>query len=452
MSIRLLALLCFVVGIGITLLEFPTGAVAVLVCTVLTLVALYVIYQAPEEDREFLVQVFLIALLARVVLGSTIYFFGWSEFFGGDVTTYDYLGRRLAEIWEGKDLYWDYHERATSTVETGWGMYRLVAVVYYLVGRNILAVQMVSCVVGAATAPAIYFCSYRIFNNKRVARISAFMVALFPSLIIWSCQMLKDGYIVFLLVMVMFAVLQLQKKFSYAFLVVLIMSLFGIVTLRFYIFYMLMVAVVGSFLIGSSRSTQSIVVRIAALVVIGMGLTYMGILQDASYNFDKYASFERVQAARGDLSKASSGFGEDLDVSTPAGAISAIPIGFVYIMFAPFPWMVTNLRVAITMPEMILWWCSLPLFVVGLIYAVRHRFRNTIAILIFTLMLTISYSIFQGNVGTAYRQRAQIQVFMFMFIAVGYTLIQEKRENQKLQHKIDKRRIDQRLRAKALES
>jgi len=35
-------------------------------------------------------------------------------------------------------------------------------------------------------------------------------------------------------------------------------------------------------------------------------------------------------------------------------------------------------------------------------------------------------------VGTAYRQRTQIQVFLFMFIAVGWTLFQERREDKKI--------------------
>jgi len=52
-------------------------------------------------------------------------------------------------------------------------------------------------------------------------------------------------------------------------------------------------------------------------------------------------------------------------------------------------------------------------------------------ILIFTVMLTLSYSVFQGNVGTAYRQRAQLLVFYFIFVAVGFVLMKEKREERK---------------------
>ena len=52
-------------------------------------------------------------------------------------------------------------------------------------------------------------------------------------------------------------------------------------------------------------------------------------------------------------------------------------------------------------------------------------------ILIFTVMLTFAYSVFQGNVGTAYRQRAQLLVFYFIFVAVGFVLMKEKREERK---------------------
>jgi hypothetical protein len=48
------------------------------------------------------------------------------------------------------------------------------------------------------------------------------------------------------------------------------------------------------------------------------------------------------------------------------------------------------------------------------------------------MMLSLAYSIFQGNVGTAYRQRAQLLVFYFIFTAVGYVLIFEKREAKRL--------------------
>ena len=122
---------------------------------------------------------------------------------------------------------------------------------------------------------------------------------------------------------------------------------------------------------------------------------------------------------------AESGFGEDTDVSTAEGAITAIPIGFLYLMFAPFPWQATNMRQAIALPEVFAWWAMIPSLIAGIWYSLKHRLRKAFPVLIFSLMLTLAYSIFLGNVGTAYRQRTQIQVFLFIFIGVGWTLYKD---------------------------
>jgi hypothetical protein len=108
-------------------------------------------------------------------------------------------------------------------------------------------------------------------------------------------------------------------------------------------------------------------------------------------------------------------------------------MGVLYLLFAPFPWQITSLRQSITLPEMVIWWASFPLLVLGLWFTIKYRLRMIAPILIFTVMLTLAYSVFQGNVGTAYRQRAQLLVFYFIFVAVGFVLMKEKREERKRQ-------------------
>jgi hypothetical protein len=123
-----------------------------------------------------------------------------------------------------------------------------------------------------------------------------------------------------------------------------------------------------------------------------------------------------------------SGFAEDVDVSTTSGALSTIPLGLTYLLLAPFPWQLASLRQIITLPEMIVWWASIPLLVLGALFTIKHRLREIAPIIIFTSLLTLTYSIMQGNVGTAYRQRAQLLVFYFVFVAVGFVLLRERRE------------------------
>ncbi len=429
---KLLVIICAVFALGMIFLDLREGALSVLVVLALTVPAVFLIRYYSEE-KTFLTRVFLVALLTRLSIGLAIHFLNLRSQFGPDAFTYDTIGWYLAELWHGVPLSSeDVSYRMQSFNDSGWGMNYLVGVIYFICGRSMLAAQSFCAVFGALTAPMIYFCAEKFFHNQRVAKISAWSIALFPSFVIWSSQLLKDGLIIFLLVFTMTMVLHLQKKISYSAILLLILSLLGIISLRFYIFYMMAIAVAGSFVAGLSTSIQSVVRNIAAVVIIGLALTYLGVLQNATSQADQFGSLERVQRSRQALAQtADSGFGKDLDVSTPTGAVAAIPVGLSYLMLAPFPWQVEKLNQLLILPEMFVWWALIPLLISGLWFTIKYRLRSSLAVLIFTLMLTLAYSIFQGNVGMAYRQRTQIQVFLFIFIAIGWTLIQEKRENRK---------------------
>jgi 4-amino-4-deoxy-L-arabinose transferase-like glycosyltransferase len=256
-------------------------------------------------------------------------------------------------------------------------------------------------------------------------------VAFFPSLILWSSQGLKDGPIIFCLVVAMLATLKLGEQLSPKYFLLLIGALVGLLSLRFYVFYMAVAAAGGAFLIGMRRVTgQSLARQFAIIIAVGLTMTYFGVLRRASQQFEDFGNLERVQKSRADLAQTESGFGRDVDVSTTAGAIQAIPLGLVYLLFSPFPWQLANLRQSITLPEMLIWWASFPLLVMGIWFTLRYRMRQALPILIFTTMLTLAYSIFQGNVGTAYRQRSQLLVFYFIFVSVGVVLLKERREER----------------------
>lgn len=408
---------------------------AVLVCLILASLAGYLIYQDKEEGT-FLVHLFAWALLIRILVATGIFMFNMQEFFGGDAITYDFYGQAQMKAWQGDSFYKVIADRFMNGQASAWGMVNLIALLYTIIGRNTLAVQFVNSVIGAATAVLVYHSALHVYRNLRVARIAAVCVAFFPSLVLWSAQGLKDAPIVFFLVLAILASLRLNEKLSMKHAVILVVALFSILSLRFYVFYMIAVAIAGGFIIGFQKFTPTNFARqFIVLVLVGVSLTYLGVTRYASAQFDRFGTLEALQRSRLDLSRAGSGFGQEVDVSTTQGAIATIPVGLVYLLFAPFPWQLASLRQSITFPEMIIWWCSFPFLVLGIWYSVKYRLRQIAPILIFTTMLSIAYSIFQGNVGTAYRQRAQLLVFYFIFIAVGFVLVLEKKENRERRDK-----------------
>jgi hypothetical protein len=422
------------------------AAKAVLLCTALAAVAAFYSFRK-GTDGPFLLRLFVAALLARMIVGLAIFTFRGQAFFGGDAITYDFYGSAQLMGWGG-DKYSQLvaNQFVRSGEGSGWGMVYLVAAVYALIGRNMLAVQFMNAVFGAATAVIIFLCSQQVFHNSRVARIAGIAVAFYPSLVLWSAQGLKDGPIVFFLAIAISSTLKLGEKLTFRYILVLLCALVALIALRFYVFYMICVAIAGAFVIGMQRVTATSFARqFTAIILLGLALTYVGVTRSASLQFERYGNLQTLQRSRLDLARsAESGFGRDVDVSSSSGAISTIPMGVLYLLFAPFPWQITSLRQSITLPEMLIWWASFPLLVLGVWFAIKYRLRMISPILIFTVMLTLAYSVFQGNVGTAYRQRAQLLVFYFIFVAVGFVLMKEKREERKQRDLEERERVKKR--------
>jgi 4-amino-4-deoxy-L-arabinose transferase-like glycosyltransferase len=387
-------------------------------------------------------RLFVLALVVRMILAVVIYVGHMEEFFGGDANTYDVFGQSLAEAWNGNEYHQAKYESFVASGATAWGMIYLVAAVYSVVGANMLAIQLINAAVGAATAIVVYYAAKTLFDNKRVSQVAAILVAFFPSLVLWSSQALKDGLIIMALALAILATLRLMEKVTAMYVMVLIGCLIALFSLRFYIFYMMCAAVAGSFFLGmKSLSAQGFLQRFVAVGVIGLAFTWFGVLQSAGTQFERYANLKSIQNSREDQAAAGSGFMKDVDVQTTEGALTVIPMGLLYLMFAPFPWQFTTLRQSITLPEMIVWWFSFPLLVLGLWYSLKHRLRQVSPIVIFTSMLTLAYSLFQGNVGTAYRQRSQLLVFYFIFVAVGAIIMKERAEVRRYQQKLAKQEL-----------
>ena len=419
--------------VGIMVLAPAEGGAAALVTVPLAALVGFMVFTI-KEDSKFLLRLFIAALLVRLFVGTLIYGFHLQEFFGGDAFTYDFFGDALLRSWAGDKYYQTMVDLFTAGGRSsGWGMIYMVAAIYKVIGRNMLAIQFVNSVLGAATVPIAYLIALEIFPNKRMARTCALLSAFFPSMVLWSAQGLKDGPIIFLLVVSMLATLKLGERLSVKYLAALVLAMCSLITLRFYVFYIVVVAVPAAFILGRRPlSAKSFARQLIIMITIGVVLAYFGVSRYASAQFETFGSLRNLQVMRQDAARtAQSGFGEDIDVSTPAGALGAVPLGFSYLLLAPFPWQFGSLRALITLPEMIVWWCCIPLLVMGLWLTIKHRVRQVAPILIFTVLLTLTYSVLQGNVGTAYRQRAQLLIFYFVFVAVGFVLVKEKREAQK---------------------
>ena len=133
---------------------FTTGGLGALLIVLITAMLGLALFRQFSDDKQFVTMIFVGALAARLVFGFIVHALDLRDFFGGDANTYDNFGNELLLRWTGAvsipNPVVDYR---LNDIGSGWGMYDLVAAIYYVLGRNILAAQSFCAVIGASTAP-----------------------------------------------------------------------------------------------------------------------------------------------------------------------------------------------------------------------------------------------------------------------------------------------------------
>ncbi len=203
--------------------------------------------------------------------------------------------------------------------------------------------------------------------------------------------------------------------------------------LRGYVFYFVLLAVVGTFLLarfGKGASTAGYLARIGGLALVGALFFAFGFDEIAKQQINARL-LSQIQVSRMDLAtRANTGFEADADVSTLEGALRFLPKGLAYLLFAPFPWQTGSTRMMLAVPETLLWYALFPFCILGMVYTARKHLRNALIIFLFVIQLTGFYAVFVGNSGTAHRQRTQVYVFYLIFTSAG--LVYSRRKNRQI--------------------
>ncbi len=116
---------------------------------------------------------------------------GWWTF-ARDAGAYDTMSRRVLDAWQ----------RGTSlpVMATEKGPVIAVALVYRVLGAHPLHVVLLNAVYGALTVTLAVLFLRRFVDDRWTLRASALLLAFWPSLTLWSTQLVKEAFVVFVLV------------------------------------------------------------------------------------------------------------------------------------------------------------------------------------------------------------------------------------------------------------
>jgi hypothetical protein len=363
------------------------------------------------------------AFLVRLAVALVLHVTGWSLMLAPDERTYAGTGLDLARFWVGETFSapWRVHSNQPQAY------FYLNGVSFFLFG-SALPLKLLNCLIGAAACRYAALLASSLYSPE-VGRRTATLVAFFPSLVLWSAVNIRDVWVIFLILYITWKTHRLVAEYSHRSLVSIIAAILALSWFRQYLFFVVALPPLVGIFVGRRRD-------LVRSFVLG-GLAAIGVIilvqQGSASHAVAMMDLETLAEQRRGLTHAAgSAFEQSADISTPARALAFLPIGIAYFLFSPFPWQITSTLKLLSLPEMLILYALTPAIIRGIKHTIRHRFRAAVQVLLLTALLTVSYSLGSGNVGTLYRHRAQAVAFFLMFGAVGLELSAKRARERQL--------------------
>ena len=365
-------------------------------------------------DAAFLKRLMILGFLLRAGIALVLHWTGYSKLLAPDELTYENGGRALALYWSGELLITP--DRFLS--DHAHGYFYVNGASFYLFGATAVPMKLLNALVGVLVTRQVFLLSLSLFGAA-VAKRAGLLANYFPSLVLWSSVNIRDIWVILILVLICRFGLDVVRSYSHRGLVKLCAAIFALSFFRDYLVFAVAFPPVVAILIGGrGHLLRNFAMAVVAAVAISV-LLEQGIVREHTQS---RMSLEALSDLRRDMATGASAYHRDADISTPAAALAFLPIALAYFFFSPFPWQITSLLRLLSVPEMILiYLLALPTWR-GIGFAIRNRLGDCLQILLMTALLTVTYALTEGNVGTLYRHRAQAMAFYLIFAAVGLEL------------------------------
>lgn len=389
-------------------------------------VGLLLLTRRHRESLPLQIKLFITALCVRFVAALTIYEFGLVKVLGDEDSSGWTAGIVQMQQWVQRHVGWlDLPEAlAQAFYQQQQGYRYLLAALFYVTDAPArLPAATLNCFFGALTVVITFRIAESLFSPWVAVR-TGWATCLFPSLVIWSAQTVKEPIVIMLEVVALYACVQLKKEgFSLRYIGICGLAILFLLPFRFYAAYLAAAAALFGLLIPQIGKRNSSVLAGAgiALLVIPLAIS-SGILARSEALFERFDLKYVSEYQRGVAVGQKSGVTLGYDLQTPSGFALGILVGGAHLLLAPFPWQLggASLRMVLVLPELLVWWW---LFFFGVLpgtwLAVRRRFGELQALFIFSGGLGLLYSLLFGNIGLAVRQRAQLLPLLLIFALVG---------------------------------
>jgi hypothetical protein len=370
-----------------------------------------------RQERVTLLKIVTMALIIRLGLSFVLALYVDVSLFAPDAVGYIAQGLKLAQYWSGEIP----HNAFAGTKMMHPGYYYFCGFLYYIFGPIKFAPAYFNCLFGAITILLIANMIRTLFAWK-ITKNAILLMSFFPSLIFWHSYPLKDALVLLLVVLTFYYYIGYLKKPNITSIALLDLPLIPLYFIRFYLVIVILFVIVFSlFLYAGELSLKRIMRSFVAGLVIISAVFAFGIGNKVLNKINNEANVKNISKYQAGLTSGKAKVLEGQQYKSNFDIIKYLPVRLVYFLFAPFPWQLTSIRAFLGFIEMPFWWMLLPFWFRGFIFMIKHtHVREFMPLIIYTVFLTLLYAIIEGNIGTAFRMRAQVLPFYLIMSSVGW--------------------------------
>lgn len=302
----------------------------------------------------------------------------------------------------------------------------LLAIPYSLLGRSVLMAKSISLFFGVGSV----FLGWKLANKiwgLKIANSVGWLIALFPSLILYSALIMREAYISFFLLVAIYGVVNWVKNESYG---SILLALAGFTCATFFhgasILGAMTFILIASFyyIVQTANSLKKFQIKFSHLLLVILfsivmflyfsGELYFPYIKNIDFitNPDTFVRKTRVSVMGG------AAYPEWTIAKSPIELIYKVPARSIYFLFSPFLWDVKEIKHLIGSVDGFLYICLVVIILRN--YKVIWRDPCLRIILLILATYIIAFSIGVGNFGTGIRHRSK---FTIMFILLAAPLI-----------------------------
>jgi hypothetical protein len=382
-------------------------------------VAIYFLNRFKPNEKSILLKILFMGLVIRVgviFLFST--FVPKVETLSPDAYRYVDSGKNIAANWAGnQDLS---HSTKNNISNQHSGYYYVTAVLYLIVGPITYAPAYLNALLGIFSILLMINLLANWFAWK-VIRTFALTISFMPSIIMWNSFPLKDTLVFFLVIIIFYNYLMFLKNRTFTSMFLIIAPIYPLYHTRFYLVFVILGTIFASLILFAGELSLKRILRgFAISFFVFVGLFSIGIGNELLNRWEKEANVKQLNRYKDGLTINNRTVHEGDTYNTPLDILKYLPARLITFLFAPFPWQIVNARMAVSFVEMPFWWYMFYFVIKGILFMIKHKHvREFLPLVLYSLLLTVLYSIITGNLGDAYRMRAQVLPIYFMMGSVG---------------------------------